>query len=162
SRMAVQLGGLLRVNLVRCVDDVAVNDELADVVQVAGDGDSFDLLLAPTHLARDDFAVLADALGVPLRVLVLAVNRRGEGAHGVLVDALQAVVEPPVLFGAALDLAQQAVVVQADADVSAERAYELAVFRVELLAAGLPAEQDHADQLAVNGQRRDDLGRDAA
>ena len=87
---------------------------------IVGDGYPFDLFFAPAHLARDDFAVLADALRVPLRVLVLAVNRRSEGAHGVLVDVLQVFVEPPVLFGPALDFAEQAMVVEADADVATE------------------------------------------
>ena len=110
SRVAVQFRRLLRVNLVWGVDDVAVNDELADVVQVACDGDAFDLFLAPTHLARDDLAVLADALRVPLRVLVLAVNGDGEGAHGVFVNRLQVFVELSILFGASLDLAEQSVI----------------------------------------------------
>ena len=82
-RVAVQLRGLLGVDAVGRVDDVAVDDELADVVEVAADGDGLDLLVVPAHLARDDLAVLADALRVTLRVLVLAVDGGGEGAHRV-------------------------------------------------------------------------------
>src|SRR6266853_2926978 len=74
-RMTVQLARLLGVNPVRRVDDVALDDEFADVVQIASDGDAFYLLVAPTHLARDDLAVLADALRVSLRIFVLAINR---------------------------------------------------------------------------------------
>src|SRR2546423_1832546 len=155
--VAVQLRRLLGVNRVGGVDDVAVNDELADIVQVAGDGYALDLLLAPAHLARDDLAVLADALRVPLRVLVLAVNGDGEGAHGVFVDRLQVFVELSVLLGAALDLAEQPVVVQAHPDVTAQRAYDLLVFRAERIPARLPAEHDRADEFAAHDERRDDF-----
>ena len=54
-------------------------------------------------------------------------------------------------------LAQQSVVVQPHADVAAERARQLPVLLRERLAARLPPEEDDADQLAADDERRDDL-----
>src|SRR6266516_2594025 len=126
-RMAVQFARLLRINRVRSVNDVALHDQLADVVQVAGDGDAFDLFLAPAHVARDYLAVFSDALGMALGVLVLDIDRRGKRAHGVTINSAQVLVQSPVLFGSLRYLLQQTVRMNTDADVADHRRNDLKI-----------------------------------
>src|ERR1051326_6494038 len=99
-RMTVELARVLRIDVVRRVDDVAIDDQLADIVQVTGNLNSLDLFFTPTHLARDDLAVLPNTLRVTLRVLVLDIDRRGERSHRVAIDRAQLFVQPSILFRA--------------------------------------------------------------
>ena len=72
-------------------------------MQVTGDGDAFNLLVAPAHFARDDFAVLADAYRMALRVSILDIDGRGKGLHRLFIDFSQTIIEPLVLNRFVLD-----------------------------------------------------------
>src|SRR5678809_407623 len=91
-RKPVELSRVFRIDVVRRVDNLAIDDQLADGMQVTGNLNSLDFLFTPAHLTRDDLAVLADALRVALRVLVLDIDRRRESAHGVAIDRAQLVI----------------------------------------------------------------------
>src|SRR5205085_11531956 len=147
---------LLSINAIRRVDDVALDDKFADVMQVTTDRDMLDLLYAPTQLTGNDLCILADALGMALRVLIFAINRGGEGAHGVAVDAAQVVVELPILVRTPFDFAQQPMVVYADTDVPRHRANHFAVFRRERFIGCLAAERDKAHEFAMHDERRNE------
>src|SRR6185295_4798735 len=60
--MSIQLVRVLGIDVVRRVDDVAIDDQLADVVQVTRDLNTLNLFFTPTQLARDDLAVTTDTL----------------------------------------------------------------------------------------------------
>ena len=90
--MLVQFFRFFGVDAVGRVYDVALDDQLADVVQVAGNGDSFNPVFAPAQLPGNDFTVAADPFGVALGVLVFDIDGRGKSAHRVFVDFPQAVI----------------------------------------------------------------------
>src|SRR6266446_3629340 len=106
SRVAIQFLRLLGVDSVRRIDDVSLNDQFAHIVKIAGDGDTFDLFLAPAHFARDDFTVLPYPFGMTLRVLVFDIDGGGKSAHRVAIDGTQVFVVPAILFGSLFDLFQ--------------------------------------------------------
>src|SRR5436853_3839753 len=85
-RMAIEIIRKLGVDVIRRVDDVAIDNQFADIVQVTGDLNSLNLVFTPTHLARDDLAVSADALRMSLRVLVLDIDGRGESSDRIAID----------------------------------------------------------------------------
>ena len=87
-------------------------------MQVTGDRDSFDLVVPPAHLARNDFAVLADAHGMTLGITVLDINRGGKGMHGFFVDFPETIVQALVLFRFPFDFAQQVMAVDSHRDVT--------------------------------------------
>src|SRR5215212_424038 len=155
--MPVQLARVLRIDMVRRVDDVAIDDELADVVQVTRNLNSFNLLFTPPHLARDDLAVTADTFRVALRVLILDVDRGGEGPHGVAIDRTQLVIQPAILFRALGQLLEQTMRVNADTNVPGHRADRLEVVVGKLFPTRLAAEQDHAGNLTTHDHRHDEF-----
>src|SRR5205085_1503504 len=138
-RMAIQLAGLFGVNSIGRVYDVAVNHELAHIVQVTGNRNAFDFLFAPAHLARDDLAIFSNALGMTLRVLILDVNRSGERAYSVFVDSAQAIVQTAILFRAMLYLFQKSVSMYANAYVTSHSADDFTVIRREAFTASFAA-----------------------
>ena len=71
--------------------------------------------------------------------------------HGLFIDCAQAVVEPPVLVGLVLDFLQQAMAVNADADVARQRADDLQIFFSEFFAGRLFT-QEARHQSTVRGQ----------
>src|SRR6266852_3130801 len=105
--MTIEFAGLLRVNLVRGVDDSALHRQFANVVQIAGYGYSFHFVLAPTQLSRNDLAVFSDAFRVPLRVSIFHIDGRSKGAHRVAVDGAQVLVESLIFFGSLLHFRKQ-------------------------------------------------------
>src|SRR6266850_2261609 len=111
--MTIEFAGLLRIDLVRGVYDSALHGQLANVVQIAGDGNSLNFVLAPTQLARNDLAVFPDAFRVSLRVGIFDVDSRGESAHSVAVDGTQVLIEPLILFGSLLHFSEQTMCVNA-------------------------------------------------
>src|ERR1043165_378402 len=156
-RMPVQLARILCVDVVRRVDDVAIDDQLADVVQVTGNLNSLDFFFTPTQLARDDLAVLADAFRVTLRVLVLDVDRRRERAHRVAIDRAQVFIQPAILFRALGQLFEQTMRVNADADVPHHRADRFEVVAGKIFPTRLATQQDQTGYFTAHDHRQHEL-----
>src|SRR5262249_38198947 len=116
-----------------------------------------DLVFGPSHLARNDLAVLADAFRVTLRVLVLDIDRRREGAYRVAIDRTQIFVQPAILFRALGHLLQQPMRVNADTDVTDHRANRLEVVVGKLFAARLTAQQDQTGDFTTHDHWQHEL-----
>src|ERR1043166_9614004 len=114
-------------------------------MEVSGNRNAFDFVVAPTHFARDDFAIFADADGMPLRVSILDIDRGGEGMHGFPINLPQAFVKALVLFGLSFDLSEQMVAVDAHRDVTGERTERSQILVRKLFATGFFTKQDDAD-----------------
>src|ERR1044072_2392760 len=156
-RVSIQFTRVLRIDVVRRVDDVAIDDQLADVVQVTGDLNSLDFLFTPTHLTRDDLTVLTNAFRVTLRVLVLDVDRRRESPDGIAIDRAQLFVQSSILFCALRYLFEQTMRVNPDADVPHHRTNRFEIFFRKLVTTRLAAEQDPARCFSTHTHRQHEL-----
>ena len=98
-------------------------------MQITGNRGTLDLLWSPAQLGGDDLAEFADADRVPLRVLVLAVDRGCERSHSVVIGRAHLLKELLILFRTTLDLGHQIPLSDRDTNVLAHRADDVLVVR---------------------------------
>src|SRR5882762_9345107 len=143
SRMPAHLFRFLGIETLRRIDHIEIDDQFPNVVQIAGDGDTFDRVVAPTHFTGDDFAVLADPHRMSLGIAILDIDRRGKGTHRLFVDCTQAVVQASILFRLALYFLEQTVTMNADADVTSQSAHDFQIFFGKFFSGSFLTEQDN-------------------
>src|SRR5260370_34040481 len=143
SRMTAHLFRFLGSETLRRIDHVEIDDQFPNVVQIAGDGDAFDRVVAPTHFPGDDFAVLAHPHRMSLGVTILDINRRGKGMDCLFVNCAQAVVQASILFRLALYFLEQTVTVNANADVASQSAHDFQIFFGKFFSGSFLTEPDY-------------------